>query len=141
MNIPKAVKNILKNKNKMCIINESPYGNSETRYSDNVVKYPNKIQLINWSSLFLWNLDRNMKNWIKTNVALKTKVVIPMSIFVINAKEYDIELMGVVPSVDMIEKDTPTDMTNNPKTNMQILLNIFKDKTIRYKKLSMDFIT
>ena len=64
-----------------------------------------------------------------------------MSIFVINAKEYDIELMGVVPSVDMIEKDTPTDMTNNPKTNMQILLNIFKDKTRRYKKLSMDFIT
>ena len=40
MNIPKAVKNMLKNKNKMCIINESPYGNSETRYNDNVVKYP-----------------------------------------------------------------------------------------------------
>lgn len=47
MNIPKAVKNMLKNKNKICIINESPNGNSETRYRDNVVKYPNKIQLIN----------------------------------------------------------------------------------------------
>lgn len=76
-----------------------------------------------------------------TNAALKTKVVIPMSIFVINAKEYDIELIGVVPSVDMIEKDTPTDIINNPKTNIQILLIIFKNNKSRYKKLSMDLIT
>ena len=41
------------------------------------------------------------------NDALKINVVTPISIFVINAKEYEIELIGVVPRVDIIEKDTP----------------------------------
>ena len=49
-------------------------------------------------------------------------VVIPMFILVINAKEYDIELIGVVPSVDTMENATPTDMTNKPKVNKHILL-------------------
>lgn len=44
------------------------------------------------------------------------KVAIPMSIFAHNAKEYEIELMGVVPKVDLIEKATPNDMTSKPKT-------------------------
>ncbi len=34
------------------------------------------------------------------------------------------ELIGVVPSVDMIEKATPIDIINNPTVNEQILLSI-----------------
>ena len=54
-------------------------------------------------------------------------VVIPMSMPVHNAREYAIELMGVVPKVDLIENATPKAMINNPKTKKQILLiiNIF----------------
>lgn len=47
-----------------------------------------------------------------------------MLIFVINAKEYEIELIGVVPSVDTIEKATPSDITNKPIVNKQILLSM-----------------
>ncbi len=42
--------------------------------------------------------------------------------FVISEREYDIELIGVVPSVDAIEKATPSDIINNPTTKKQILL-------------------
>ena len=49
-------------------------------------------------------------------------VVIPMSMPVHNAREYAIELMGVVPKVDLIENATPKAMINNPKTKKQILL-------------------
>ena len=49
-------------------------------------------------------------------------VVIPMSIPVHNAREYAIELMGVVPNVDLIEKATPKAIINNPTTKKQILL-------------------
>ena len=58
------------------------------------------------------------------NDALKINVVTPISIFVINAKEYEIELIGVVPRVDIIEKDTPRAIKNNPEVNNIILLNI-----------------
>lgn len=34
------------------------------------------------------------------------------------------ELIGVVPSVDIIEKATPSDIINKPITNKQILLSI-----------------
>ena len=50
------------------------------------------------------NLDLKIRNWIKINAALNTNVVIPMLIFVINAKEYEIELIGVVPRVDTIKQ-------------------------------------
>ena len=50
------------------------------------------------------------------------KVVIPMFMFVISANEYDIELIGVVPSVDTIENATPRDIMNSPTTNKHILL-------------------
>lgn len=63
-----------------------------------------------------------MKNCIKISAALKIKVVIPMFMFVIKAKEYEIELIGVVPSVDTIENATPSDIMNRPTTNEQILL-------------------
>ena len=52
------------------------------------------------------------------------KVVIPMLMLVINAREYEIELIGVVPSVDTIENATPKDIMNNPTTNEQILFSI-----------------
>ena len=42
----------------------------------------------------------------KIKARLKTKVVIPMLMFVISEREYDIELIGVVPSVDIIENAT-----------------------------------
>lgn len=58
----------------------------------------------------------------KINDTLNRNVVIPMFIFVINAKEYDIELIGVVPSVDTMENATPRDMTNKPNVNKHILL-------------------
>lgn len=45
-----------------------------------------------------------------------------MLIFVIIAREYEIELMGVVPSIDMIEKATPNDIIKRPTTNNIILL-------------------
>ena len=73
------------------------------------------------------NLDLKIRNWIKINAALNTNVVIPMLIFVINAKEYEIELIGVVPRVDTIEKATPSDITNNPTVNKQILLSMILD--------------
>lgn len=63
-----------------------------------------------------------MKNCIKISAALKIKVVIPMFMLVIKAKEYEIELIGVVPSVDTIENATPSDIMNRPTTNEQILL-------------------
>lgn len=50
------------------------------------------------------------------------KVVIPMLILVIKASEYEIELIGVVPSVDTIENATPSAIINNPAVNEQILL-------------------
>lgn len=49
-------------------------------------------------------------------------VVIPMSMPVHKAREYAIELIGVVPKVDLIENATPKAMINNPKTKKQILL-------------------
>ena len=58
----------------------------------------------------------------KIKARLNTKVVIPMLMFVISEREYDIELIGVVPSVDAIEKATPSDIINNPTTKKQILL-------------------
>ena len=85
------------------------------------VKYPNNTQLINWSSLFLWNFDLRIINWITISDALKRNVVIPMSIFVINAREYDMELIGVVPRRDTIEKATPIAIKNNPQTKANIL--------------------
>ena len=48
-----------------------------------------------------------------------------MLMLVIKANEYDIELIGVVPSVDMIENATPRDIMNNPTTKKQILLIIY----------------
>jgi hypothetical protein len=41
---------------------------------------------------------------------------------VIKAREYAIELIGVVPSVETIENATPIDIMNNPTTKKQILL-------------------
>ena len=57
----------------------------------------------------------------KIKARLNTKVVIPMLMFVISEREYDIELIGVVPSVDAIENATPSDIINNPTTKKQIL--------------------
>ena len=51
-------------------------------------------------------------------------VVIPISIPLHKAREYEIELIGVVPKADLIEKATPKDMMNKPKTNKNILFNI-----------------
>ena len=50
------------------------------------------------------------------------KVVTPMSTLVHKAREYDIELMGVVPKVDLIEKATPKAIIKRPATKKQILL-------------------
>ena len=61
----------------------------------------------------------------KIKARLNTKVVIPMLMFVISEREYEIELIGVVPSVETIENATPSDIINNPKTKKQILLNIY----------------
>ena len=58
------------------------------------------------------------------NDALNMNVVIPMLMSVINASEYDIELIGVVPSIDIIENATPKDITNKPVTNNPILFNM-----------------
>ena len=44
-------------------------------------------------------------------------VVIPMLMLVIKVSAQEMELIGVVPSVDVIENATPTDMMNNPTTN------------------------
>lgn len=82
------------------------------------------------------NLDLKIRNWIKINAALNTNVVIPMLIFVINAKEYEIELIGVVPRVDTIEKATPSDITNNPTVNKQILLSMILDISNIFFKLN-----
>ena len=49
-------------------------------------------------------------------------VVIPILIFVIMVNAYEIELIGVVPSVDIIENDTPKAIKNKPNTNEIILL-------------------
>lgn len=61
----------------------------------------------------------------KINEKLNIKVVFPMLMLVINAKEYEMELIGVVPSVETMENATPKDIKNNPKTNMHTLLNMF----------------
>ena len=52
---------------------------------------------------------------------MKINVVIPMSIFVINAREYEIELIGVVPRREIIENATPVAIKNNPITKADIL--------------------
>ena len=39
-----------------------------------------------------------------------------------NASEYEMELMGVVPKVDLMENATPKDIINRPSTKKQILL-------------------
>ena len=49
-------------------------------------------------------------------------VAIPMFISHIKAIEYEIELIGVVPSPDTIENATPRDITKSPVTNKIILL-------------------
>ena len=51
-------------------------------------------------------------------------VVTPMSMPVHNAREYEIELIGVVPKVDLIENATPKDITKRPNTKQNILLSI-----------------
>ena len=52
----------------------------------------------------------------KTKAALKMKVANPMSILVHKAIEYDIELIGVVPKVYLIENETPKAIINRPPT-------------------------
>ena len=80
------------------------------------VKYPNRIQLMNCNSLLSWNLDFRIIIWMKTKAALKKKVANPMSILVHKASEYDIELIGVVPKVYLIENATPKAIINRPPT-------------------------
>jgi hypothetical protein len=63
-----------------------------------------------------------MKNCSTISAALKTKVVIPMLMSVIRTSAYEMELIGVVPSVDTIENATPNDIMNSPITNNEILL-------------------
>ena len=46
----------------------------------------------------------------------------PMLMPVHRFRAYEIELIGVVPKVDLIEKATPKAIMNNPKTKKQILL-------------------
>ncbi len=125
MNIPKAVRIMLTTRNTAHIKTDPSNGTNDTRYSAKSVKYPNSMQFISCNNLFLWNLERKIRNWIRINAALKIKVVIPMLMLVIKANEYDIELIGVVPSVDMIENATPRDIINNPTTKKQILLIIY----------------
>ena len=115
---------MLTTKNTTHITKDPSNGTNDTRYSAKSVKYPNKTQLISCNNLLLSNLERKIRNWIKIKEALKTNVVIPMLILVINAKAYEIELIGVVPSVEVIENATPTDIMKRPKTNWQTLLNV-----------------
>ena len=63
-----------------------------------------------------------MKNCNMTKKELNKNVVIPMSMLVISANEYDTELTGVVPRVDTIENPTPNDIMNNPIAKRIILL-------------------
>lgn len=58
----------------------------------------------------------------KIKAALKIKVVMPILMPVHRFKAYEIELIGVVPKVDLIEKATPKAIINRPKTKRQILL-------------------
>ena len=44
-----------------------------------------------------------------------------MSMFVIKARDYEMELIGVVPRRDTIEKATPIAIKNNPQTKANIL--------------------
>lgn len=46
------------------------------------------------------------------------------------------ELIGVVPSVDMIENATPNDIMNNPKVNEQILLSMYSNYVLHLFKLT-----
>lgn len=71
----------------------------------------------------------------KIRAALKTKVVIPMLMPVHRFRAYEIELIGVVPKVDLIEKATPKAIMNNPKTKRQILLIITNFIWIKLFKL------
>lgn len=55
---------------------------------------------------------------------------------VINVKEYAIELIGVVPKVDIIDKPTPIDIMNKPAKNRIILLIIILNRlTFNINKL------
>ena len=49
-------------------------------------------------------------------------VASPTSMSAHNASAYEMELMGVVPKVDLIENATPKDIMNSPNTKRQILL-------------------
>lgn len=51
-------------------------------------------------------------------------VVTPMLMPVHKFRAQAMELMGVVPKVDLIENATPNAIMNNPKTKRQIRLNI-----------------
>ena len=65
-----------------------------------------------------------MMSWMKIKAALNINVVIPMFILVIKFNAYEIELMGVVPRVEVIENATPKDIINKPIVNEQTLLSI-----------------
>ena len=112
-------------KNIVLISNDGVKFINDTKYNAKSVKYPNNTQFINCNSLFFSKFDLKINIWITIKAALNRNVVIPILILVISANEYDMELIGVVPSVDIIEKATPSDITNKPKTNNNILLNIF----------------
>ena len=58
---------------------------------------------------------------IPQRLPLPETVVIPMSMFVIKAREYEMELIGVVPRRDTIEKATPIAIKNKPQTKANIL--------------------
>ena len=62
----------------------------------------------------------------KIKATLKIKVVMPILIPVHRFRAYEIELIGVVPKVDLMENATPKAIINNPKTKRQILLIINK---------------
>ena len=62
----------------------------------------------------------------------------PMLMPVHRFRAYEIELMGVVPKVDLMENATPKAMMNNPKTKRQILLIINNFILIKIFKINQE---
>lgn len=133
--IPIAIKNIL-TISSVKLTSKGRSGIGDKIHSERSVKYPNINALINCKSLFGLNLFFKIGIWRNTKRTLKITVVIPIFTPEASVKEYGIELIGVTPKPDFIERPTPSDITNNPPTNNIILLIHIKTPHICFKSTS-----
>ena len=90
-------------------------GSKLTRLTEIVVKNPNSIPTGTCKKCLGLNALLNNINSVITSIVWNITVATPISIPQITLSVYGIELTGVEPKLDLIERPTPNVIKNKPK--------------------------